>query len=168
MGDDIGLGLSSMAVCFDFRSTNVVQLSNRNPYFYQFWCHHPLITTLAQMLQRFILFWKSSTQVIHSFNENSSLKTCVTLYALSRWPQHLLMFALISDVFFGSKTYLLGDNVTRFAFATTPNNQIFFFSKIWWNSEFQRFMNSWTNQNGFSNSDCKKSLFLKFWINNLL
>ena len=34
MGDDIGLGLSSMAVCFDFRSTNVVQLSNRNPYFF--------------------------------------------------------------------------------------------------------------------------------------
>ena len=28
MGDDIGSGLSSMAVCFDFRSTNVVQLSN--------------------------------------------------------------------------------------------------------------------------------------------
>ena len=28
MGDDIGLGLSSMAICFDFRSTNVVQLSN--------------------------------------------------------------------------------------------------------------------------------------------
>ena len=79
------------------------------------------------MLQRFILFWKSSTQVIHSFNENSSLKTCVTLYALSRWPQHLLMFALISDVFFGSKTYLLGDNVTRFAFATTPNNEICIF-----------------------------------------
>ena len=33
MGDDIGLDMSSMAVCFDFRSTNVVQLSNRNPYF---------------------------------------------------------------------------------------------------------------------------------------
>ena len=31
MGDDIGSGLLSMAVCFDFRSTNVVQLSNRNP-----------------------------------------------------------------------------------------------------------------------------------------
>ena len=29
MGDDIGLGLLSMAVCFDFRSTNLVQLSNR-------------------------------------------------------------------------------------------------------------------------------------------
>ena len=32
MGDDIGLGLLSMAVCYDFRSTNVVQLSNQNPY----------------------------------------------------------------------------------------------------------------------------------------
>ena len=30
MGDDIGLGLLSMAICFDFRLTNVVQLSNRN------------------------------------------------------------------------------------------------------------------------------------------
>ena len=27
MGDDISLGLLSMAVCFDFCSTNVVQLS---------------------------------------------------------------------------------------------------------------------------------------------
>ena len=27
MGDDIGSGLSSMDVCFDFLSTNVVQLS---------------------------------------------------------------------------------------------------------------------------------------------
>ena len=32
MGDDIGSGLLSMSVCFDFCSTNVVQLSNRNPY----------------------------------------------------------------------------------------------------------------------------------------
>ena len=32
MSEDIGLGLSSMAICFDFRSTNVVQLSNWNPY----------------------------------------------------------------------------------------------------------------------------------------
>ena len=48
MGDDICFGLSSMAICFDFRSTNVVQLSNWNPYFYRFWCHHPLITQLRQ------------------------------------------------------------------------------------------------------------------------
>ena len=46
MDDDIGSGLLSMAVCFDFRSTNVVQLSKRNPYFYWFRCHHPLITQL--------------------------------------------------------------------------------------------------------------------------
>ena len=31
MGNGIGLGLSSTAICFDFCSTNVVQLSNRNP-----------------------------------------------------------------------------------------------------------------------------------------
>ena len=52
MGDDIGSGLLFMAVCFDFSSTNVVQLSNRNPYLYQFWCHHPLITCLAQSLAK--------------------------------------------------------------------------------------------------------------------
>ena len=46
MGDDIGLGLSSMVICFDFRSTNVVQLSNRNPHFYWFRSYHPLITQL--------------------------------------------------------------------------------------------------------------------------
>ena len=46
MSDDIGSGLSSMAVCFHFRPTNIVQLSNRNPYFYGFRCHHPLITQL--------------------------------------------------------------------------------------------------------------------------
>ena len=33
MGDAIGSGLWSMAVCFDFRSANVVQLSKWNPYF---------------------------------------------------------------------------------------------------------------------------------------
>ena len=48
MSDDIGLGLSSMAVCFDFHSTNVVQISNQKPYFYWFKCHHPLITQLAK------------------------------------------------------------------------------------------------------------------------
>ena len=47
MGDVIGSGLLSMAVCFDFLSTNVVQLSNWNPYFYWFRCRHPLITQLT-------------------------------------------------------------------------------------------------------------------------
>jgi len=47
MGDDIRLGLSSMAFCFDFCSTHVVQLSNRNFYFYRFQCYHPLITKLS-------------------------------------------------------------------------------------------------------------------------
>ena len=32
MGDDIGLGLLSVSVCFDFGSTNGVQFSNRNPF----------------------------------------------------------------------------------------------------------------------------------------
>ena len=47
MSDDIGSGLSSMAVCFDFHSTNVMELSNQNLHFYWFQCHHPLITQLT-------------------------------------------------------------------------------------------------------------------------
>ena len=47
MGDDIGSGLSSTSVCFDSRSTNVVQLSNLNQYLYRFWYHHPLITQVT-------------------------------------------------------------------------------------------------------------------------
>ena len=48
MGDDIGSGLLFMAVCFDFCSSFIVQLSNRNIYFYQFRCPHPLIAQLSQ------------------------------------------------------------------------------------------------------------------------
>ena len=47
MGDDISASLLCVAVWIHFRSTNVVQLSNRNPYFYRFQCHHPLITQLS-------------------------------------------------------------------------------------------------------------------------
>ena len=46
MGDDIGSDLLTMAICYGC-STNVVQLSNQNPYFYWFGCHHPLITQLV-------------------------------------------------------------------------------------------------------------------------
>ena len=56
MGDDIIMGLSSMAICFDFCSTNIVQLGDQNPYFYPFQCHHPLITQLTLTKT---LFWLS-------------------------------------------------------------------------------------------------------------
>ena len=46
MGDDISLCMLSIADWYDFCSTNVVQLSNRNLYFYWFQCHHPLINQL--------------------------------------------------------------------------------------------------------------------------
>ena len=51
----MGSGLLSMSVCINFRSTNVVQLSNRNPYFYRFWCHHPLITQLKRVCLQYLL-----------------------------------------------------------------------------------------------------------------
>ena len=57
MGDDIGSGLLSMAVCFDFRSTNIVQLSNWNQCFYRFGCHHPLITQLRFLHTSYKLNW---------------------------------------------------------------------------------------------------------------
>ena len=64
MGDDIGLG----SVCFDFRSTNVVQLSNRKYVVYGRLttiddslsldpnrCHYPLITYLTSYDEREVL-----------------------------------------------------------------------------------------------------------------
>ena len=63
MADDIGLGLSSMAVCFDFCSTNVVQLSKLNTNFYRFHWHHPLITQLT----------KTHVLVVHYFQEAAAL-----------------------------------------------------------------------------------------------
>ena len=60
MGDDIGLGLLSMSVGFDFRSTNVVQLSNWNPYFYRFRCHHPLITQFSLSYSLALVRWITS------------------------------------------------------------------------------------------------------------
>ena len=45
MSDDICSGLLSLSVCFDFRSTSIVQLSNQNLYFHQ--CHDLLMTQLS-------------------------------------------------------------------------------------------------------------------------
>ena len=64
MDNDIGSDLLSMAVCFDFCSTNVVQLSYRNPYFYQFRCHHPLIIQLSENI--------GACKSINSYSDNSS------------------------------------------------------------------------------------------------
>ena len=65
MRDDIGSGLSSVVVCFDFGSTNMgssVIKTGRSegsllPYFYQFRCHYPLINYLNRtyMLQAKII-----------------------------------------------------------------------------------------------------------------
>ena len=79
----------SMSVCFDFRSTNVVQLSNRNPSFYRFWCHHPLISCLAQMtslknspcaLHCFAVHFTISPSLVRS---QSGIQYC--LYLLWKW-----------------------------------------------------------------------------------
>ena len=59
---------------FVFPSTNVVQLSNQNPYFYWFWCHHPLITQLMTLDK---LYWPSrllwNTEVLSYTKLNSSI-----------------------------------------------------------------------------------------------
>ena len=74
MGDDIGSGLWSMAVCFDFYSTNVVQLSNRNPFFYRFWGHHPLITRLILHPLGILTFGKN----ISNFELN--IRKCILVF----------------------------------------------------------------------------------------
>ena len=51
MGDKIDSDLLSMAICFDSCSTKVVQLSNWNPFFYGFWCHHPSITQVVLKIE---------------------------------------------------------------------------------------------------------------------
>ena len=70
MGDDIGL--LSMSICFDFQSTNVVHLSNRNPYFYWFQydiglgllsmsvCFHFRSTNVVQLSNRNLYFYRFS------------------------------------------------------------------------------------------------------------
>ena len=84
MGDDIGSGLSSMAVCFDFRSTNVVQLSNRNPYFYRFRCHLSNINKLSSNLSTIYInkkLFRPEMVHIHCFvtlNPQEELKLFVT------------------------------------------------------------------------------------------
>ena len=92
MGDDIGSGLSSMAVCFDFRST-VVQLSNQNPYFYQFRCHHPLITQLRR-----VYCWRLYGITFFSH-------ALLSRYKLSLEP---VIFSMLGVVYLGSdlKTYV--------------------------------------------------------------
>ena len=50
MGDDMGSGLLSMAVCFDFHSTNIVQLSNWDLCW--FWCHHPFFPGQKDLCQK--------------------------------------------------------------------------------------------------------------------
>ena len=65
MGDDIGLGLSSMTVCFDFRSTNVVQVSNRNTFFY--WFQYDIGSGLLSMS---VCFNFRSTNVVQLSNRN--------------------------------------------------------------------------------------------------
>ena len=67
---------SVRAVCFYFCSTNVVQLSNRNMYFYWLWCHHPLITQITIFMHQ-IFHWVLSyvfCQIIMTVS-NFSLKT---------------------------------------------------------------------------------------------
>ena len=55
-------------ICFDFRSTNVAPLGNRNPYFYWFQCHHPLINQLRTD------HWSWMISKKNSFSRNYSQK----------------------------------------------------------------------------------------------
>ena len=105
MGDDISSGLSSMAICFDFRSTNVVQLSNRNPHFYRFRCHHPLITQLNEHYWHFVfgilylIFWLITLHSLLHFTSKFRKRSfmSITLFAC---------FLKINSVFYRYSDYL--------------------------------------------------------------
>ena len=74
MGDDIGSGLSSTAVCFDFHSTNAEQLSNWNLYFYWFPCHHPFCNS-AKHCQSKAWFFSVFSVNIQNGRKNSNFST---------------------------------------------------------------------------------------------
>ena len=67
MGDDIGSGLLSMAVCFYFRLTNVVQLSNQNRTSTG---HHP-----AYKRPKSIVYSRFQKLKIGKGPENAKIKT---------------------------------------------------------------------------------------------
>ena len=81
-----------MSVCFDFRSTNVVQLSSRNPYFYQFRCHHPVITQLRN--HTYLIF--SSLIIIFGNLLVAFFHTQITI-VLNR-QDHIISYSLLRYV----------------------------------------------------------------------
>ena len=81
-----------MSVCFDFRSTNVVQLSSRTPYFYQFRCHHPVITQLRN--HTYLIF--SSLIIIFGNLLVAFFHTQITI-VLNR-QDHIISYSLLRYV----------------------------------------------------------------------
>ena len=81
-----------MSVCFDFRSTNVVQLSSRNLYFYQFRCHHPVITQLRN--HTYLIF--SSLIIIFGNLLVAFFHTQITI-VLNR-QDHIISYSLLRYV----------------------------------------------------------------------
>ena len=80
-------GSVSMAVCFDICPNNVVQLSNRNWYFYQFWCHHSLKTQLSTDMKReanfqnWLFFSKIDPfQILTLQKKSTCMYNCMKIY----------------------------------------------------------------------------------------
>ena len=96
MGDDIGSGLSSMAVCFDFCSTNVVQLSNRNPYFYRFRCHHPFITQL--IVDYYFHFSVGGGSIVWKLSQWQPVERLLAGTASGRKMERSLQFELVDKL----------------------------------------------------------------------
>ena len=85
MVDYFGSHLLSKAICFDIRSTNLVQLSNRSPYFYQFRCHHPLITQLSPTLKFPILEWFCCQYTLINYRVSGPKTYCSLLDIIVFW-----------------------------------------------------------------------------------
>ena len=75
-------------------NTNVVQLSNQNPYFYRFRCHHPLITQLSKtlvltVLDQVTIFNRGQIRQGWNFCATALIEfeceTLIALYRLSRF-----------------------------------------------------------------------------------
>ena len=81
-----------MSVCFDFCSTNVVRFISRNPYFYQFRCHHPVITQLRN--HTYLIF--SSLIIIFGNLLVAFFHTQITI-VLNR-QDHIISYSLLRYV----------------------------------------------------------------------
>ena len=142
MGNAIGSGLLSMAICFDFRWTNIVQPSNRNPYIYQFWYHHPLIT---QLIWEQLFPWIRPERLILTFmallliwtlkiaSDTLSLKCINSIIGLDKGQK--IRALLIGGFYFDSLTLPFWFDLFLVARAEIFTKISLVFWSLWWHQK---------------------------------